>query len=124
MNLVGWDTNGSIIFGFASEFKVTSSVIQIPVVGIGFLSDGALSFGAGTSNLRVHLESPLASTLTVDLKNLTTGNTLGSATIAAGNLSLLNAGSMPAASGGDQVVLLLSVSGSDEILQGISWFIS
>jgi len=125
MNLAGWNTNGGTIFGFASEFKVSSSQIQVPVTGIGFLSAGKiLDHSAGASNLRIRLESPLASTLTIDLKNLTTGNTLtgGGMTISAGSLTAFWSGSL-SVSQNDQLMLLLSVSGSDEILQGIHWFI-
>jgi hypothetical protein len=123
MNLAGWNTNGSIAFGFASELVVSSTQIQIPAVGIGVLSDGVLyEHGVSASNLRIWLESPLSSTLTIDLKNVTTNNTLtgGSMTISAGGLTAYYSGSL-VASQNDQLVILLTVSGSEEVLQGISW---
>jgi hypothetical protein len=123
MNCIGWQTNGSIAFGFASEIPVSSTAIQLPAVGIGVLSDAVLrDGGVSASNIRINLESPLSSTLTIDLKNLTTSNDLGAFTISAGNLTAFGSASL-VASQNDVLVISLSVSGSSEILQGISWFI-
>lgn len=110
--------------GFATNLDLSSSDIQVPLFGVGLDSSGALRTGQGHgSGLQVLSENIPSSlgNVYVHIKNLTTGESIGSVTLSS-STSYQNTGASFSSSlnSGDRLVLLIH-SDNPGTLPWIMW---
>jgi hypothetical protein len=122
MNSVGFLV-GSTLVGFAKDVEVSTTPIQIPLVGIGLIGSSILTDNASTvSGIRVFLETPILNDLYFDLHNVTTGHTLsgGSLHIASGSLVAYFSSPLTISTN-DQVFLTLALGSGNPQIASVSW---
>lgn len=123
---VGLDfyVTGNEYKGFATNLSLTSSDIQVPLIGVGLSASGAVRSGGGsTSGFQVLAEDIPSSlgNVYVHMKNLNTNETIGAATLSSTTpYQNFGAGFSSALNSGDQVVLLIH-SDNPGILPSIMW---
>lgn len=111
-------------YGFAANLELSSSDIQVPIVGIGLSASGQLfSSGGGQSGFQILAEGIPSSlgNVYVRVKNLTTGQVIGPATLSSTTTFQNNGGSFSSSFNTyDQVVLLIH-SDNPGTLPSIMW---
>lgn len=114
--------DGNEFWGEAEDLLITSTVLQIPLVGIGPFGSVVPKSGAFHS-LYVYISDPKASAITVDVHNITQSTRFGSFTINAGDVTANQAvGSAFSPNPSDNVVLELSVASGQLYVSDFSWF--
>lgn len=122
MKSKGYQGSAPAFWGEAEDLLITSTVLQIPLVGVGPLGSIVPSNGS-FHNLYVYISDPKASAITVDINDVTQSARLGSFTITAGNLAATKSvGSAFEITFNDNVVIELSVTSGQLWLSDFIWF--